>query len=315
MVAMRILPRQAVTNIRFVRKMRAEILGLVEKARTGFPEIHTVSLGGSLRNRLDEYEIVIQDVKQSGQSAGILILLALLVYFRNLRKALLVLGSALVGLVWTAAIINQTLGFLNILSATVFVVLLGLGLDHGIHLLRRYRRARDAGSAPLDATVVTMGSTGRAVVVSALTTAVGFALLLFTGFRGFSHLGAIAALATILVPVVYFAIFPAVFALGGDKRWDLPWKTGGTASRKTSKTVVYLSPGKTTVRPMPWVLPVLVTLALGGAAAGFGLHYNDDFRTLMGKPAAGELLRQKCRKYTMIRKPLEQCILPRTKRH
>lgn len=114
LLAVRVLPTNAVTNVRFVRKLHDFIRVQLAELRPQFPEVSATHVGGSLRNRLDEYSVVLSDVSNSAALGGVLILLLLLLYYRNLTTTWLTLGCALMGLLWAAAIVNLTLGFLYI---------------------------------------------------------------------------------------------------------------------------------------------------------------------------------------------------------
>ena len=297
LLAVRVLPRNAVTNVRFVRKLHQFILDQVAELRPHYAEVTEVHIGGSLRNRLDEYTVVLKDVSDSATLGGFLILALLLIYYRNITTTLITLGCALLGLLWAAALVNLTLGFLNLLSATILVVLVALGIDHGIHLLRRYRAERERGMPSAEAIVSTFEDTGAAVAVSGLTTAFGFGVLTLTDFQGFAQLGVIAGLAVFLTPVAYFLVLPPIVSIAGERRWERSWGAPSAASSEKNKVA-------NSTLAEAWLLGcsripaalaggIMLALVVGGGVLASQLEYNDDFRSLMATVPEGQLARQK----------------------
>ena len=213
-VALQLRPRQAVTNLSSVRQLYAAVEKEVAALKSqGFSKNMQVYVTGSLRNKLNEYDVVIADIINSAWVSGVLIILVLLFYFRNIITIFLLLLPLVCGLVWTFAITYFTIGHLNTITGMLFVVLFGLGIDHGIHLIRRYIQERTQGSMPKEASITMLDRTGRATAASVLTTAGGFFLMLLSDFKGFSHLGFIAGIAMLLVLAAYFTILPCILAI------------------------------------------------------------------------------------------------------
>lgn len=180
---------------------------------TSFHPTLSVSLTGRYQKQLDHKEQLKRDLGLSSSLALGLVLLYLAFYFRRL-DALLHLGLPLVlGLVTTFGIVGVTFGQLNILTAFIGAILLGLGIDHGIHLLSSYYRLLATGSDPRLALVQSFSHTGRAVTIAAVTTLSGFLGLSVSEFRTFREFGIVAALGLFLVLVAYTVCLPALLRL------------------------------------------------------------------------------------------------------
>ena len=82
--------------------------------------------------------------------AGILGLLAVAVLlyldFRTLRHTLLSLTPLAVGIVWMLAVMAASGVPLNFMNIFVTTMILGIGVDYGLHILHRYRE--EAPRAP-----------------------------------------------------------------------------------------------------------------------------------------------------------------------
>ena len=84
-------------------------------------------------------------------------------------------------------------GHLNILTIVFTTILIGLGIDFGIHILERYKEERMSGSNALNALQKTVQGTGRGNFAGAVTTALAFGGMIFTDFIGIVELGKISS--------------------------------------------------------------------------------------------------------------------------
>ena len=69
---------------------------------------------------------------------------------------------------------SLAIGDLNVITAFLFIILLGLGIDFGIHIFARYRAERLRQKPIEEALALTLRYTGRACMTSALTTSAAF---------------------------------------------------------------------------------------------------------------------------------------------
>ena len=123
------------------------------------------------------------------------------------------LVPVVLGVVWTLGIVSITIGYLNLITAFIAAVLLGLGIDFGLHFYARYREERAVGHDPLEAMTETHVHCGEASLLAAVTTATGFGALAVADFRGFSQFGVVAAVGVLLSLLAVLVVFPAlVFA-------------------------------------------------------------------------------------------------------
>jgi predicted RND superfamily exporter protein len=90
----------------------------------------------------------------------------------------------------------------NILSLTLVI---GIGVTNGIHILTRFREEKHPS--------MLAKSTGKAVLVSALTTMAGFGSLMLAKHEGIASLGEIMALGTGLCMLASLTVLPAVLIL------------------------------------------------------------------------------------------------------
>jgi len=156
-------------------------------------------------------------LKQSFQKAALyavgVIALVLFLHFRTLSSVLLAFVPVILGSCWTLGV----MGFLhipfnpvNIMSLTLII---GIGVTSGIHILNRLAEEAHPG--------ILSGSTGKAVLVSALTTMAGFGSLMVAKHQGIASLGAVMLTGTGMCMIVSLALLPAVLALLSRAGWSV----------------------------------------------------------------------------------------------
>jgi len=160
-----------------------------EFAETTF-EFHSV--GGPLYAAHDE-RIIRGDLTRTITGSAIAITLLLLVYFGGVRIPIVLGVAILAGLCWTAAFVVLVHGRISVIGISFGSILLGLGVDYGIHGATRFRQALLEGHGRAAAMAQTLRATGRAILASVLTTAAAFFVLTQARFEPVSELGQIVA--------------------------------------------------------------------------------------------------------------------------
>jgi len=97
-------------------------------------------------------------------------------------------------------------------------VLLGLGIEFGVHLLHRYAEARVDGEDVRPALTTALLNDGPAVALGACTTAAAFLSTTATKFAAFAQLGVITAVGLFVTLACTLIGFPALLPLLAGKR-------------------------------------------------------------------------------------------------
>jgi len=100
-------------------------------------------------------------------------------------------------------------------TATLAAVVIGIGVDYTIHITHRYLDFRREGLDIDSAIQSTLATTGAALVVSALTTGLGFAVLLMSSLIPFQQFGALTIFAVFGSALVSVTVLPSLLVL-----WD-----------------------------------------------------------------------------------------------
>ncbi len=220
-IGLQISPSQPSGDLAFCRRIIRDVDDIVraelEKRLGPIAEggiVSRVDLGGGYRDALQESEGIKGDIVSSAVFSLTLLVLVLVGFFRSVRALFCVLIPLLMGTAWLVGFVALTVGYLNLITAFIFAVLLGLGIDFGIHFYSRWREERAAGKDALEAMVQTHIHCGAASLLAAITTAAAFMALMLADFRGFSQFGGVAAAGVIFCLAAYFLVFPAlVFAV------------------------------------------------------------------------------------------------------
>lgn len=157
---------------------------------------------------LEAGDAVVSAFQQAFLSALFVIALLLVLLLDRKIDAVFVLLPLLLAGVFTAAasvVLDIPFNFANIIALPL---LLGIGVDSGIHMVHRFR------TAPPKDGVLLATSSARAVFFSALTTIVGFSNLAFAPHQGMASMGKLLALGVAFTLVCTLVVLPALLATG-----------------------------------------------------------------------------------------------------
>ena len=178
--------------------------------------------------------------------------------------------TIVIAIVWTQGItaLLQMAGIVGDLSEVAQIVpilLIGLGVDYGIHLTSRYRDEAGAGASVDVAIGRSIGTVGVALVLATVTTVIGFLANVFNPIPALVDFGIMAAVGIVSSFVLMLTFVPAVRVLldrRAERRGTLPTDgMGATSSRLLPQLM-----GRTAVlaEKAP-ALTLVVMVALGGA--------------------------------------------------
>ncbi len=212
-----IQPRGTASNTgftqQFVQSIQEQVDQFLEEKR--FPNLK-IQFSGGMITRIEENQVVQNDLKNSVIVAVILVTFILALYNRSILSIILLFIPLITSLSLTFALTRLLIGHVNIVSGFLVAILTGLGINYGIHLYIRFKQElRKGQTIPAAAELVAI-QVGRSGVIAMATTISVFSLLMFSDFRGFSEFGAIAAIGIMCSFLSYFFLLPALI-LCGDK--------------------------------------------------------------------------------------------------
>ena len=135
-----------------------------------------------------------------------------------MRHTLIALAPLVMGVLLTLGVLGLFGVPLNPANMIAFPLILGVGVDNGVHVLHDYLIRRAEGRSTISYAI------GRGVLVKALTTMIGFGTLMISSERGLAGLGLILTLGVGCSMLTALVFLPAVLHLLGGRR-------GGGGSR------------------------------------------------------------------------------------
>ena len=127
--------------------------------------------------------------------------------FRPMLAVIAVLPILLV-LMWVLGTMTLLGIPYNVVTALITALSIGIGVDYTIHIIHRFTEELDDGKSLIDATTTTLATTGSALIGSALTTALAFAVLLFSPLVPFQQFGLVTGITIIYALIASIAIVP-----------------------------------------------------------------------------------------------------------
>ncbi|GMR12149.1 MAG: hypothetical protein BMS9Abin29_0337 [Gemmatimonadota bacterium] len=177
--------------------------------------------------------------------APLMVVVLLLVLFVGIRAwggVVYPLTVVLVSTIWTVGLMGFLGLRMDLLSGIMPVILIALGSADGIHFMKRFYERRGAGDSPPEATRTTYTEIGVPLVVTTLTTMVGFASLAISDFAVIRQFGLLTALGLFLALVVTLTLLPALASYGAG-RAHLVRRLDGRALTAGLSRFVYRRPG------------------------------------------------------------------------
>jgi hypothetical protein len=270
-IALLAKPAKMSTDLAFSRQIVSDIKQVVETIDlASYDPNMRVEFGGNFTKKVDQQDMIEGDLQIATSAALGLMLLYLLLHFRRFGAVALIMGPLLAGLTWVFGFVAIAYAQLNILTGFIGAILLGLGIDHGIHLLGRFRETWSSREAAEQAVSAAFGNTGRAVLIAAATTAVGFAGLGISEFRAFREFGIIASIGLMMVVLAYMTCLPALLGLAVRAGWQ----PRATADRPPSRYARALA------RHPGLLFAAFATLLLVAIPLSSRLEFNTNFRAL-----------------------------------
>jgi len=96
----------------------------------------------------------------------------------------------------------------NVVTALITALSIGIGVDYTIHVIHRFTEELEHGKSLIDATTTTLATTGSALIGSALTTALAFAVLLLSPQLPFQQFGLVTGITILYALIASVVVVP-----------------------------------------------------------------------------------------------------------
>ncbi len=135
----------------------------------------------------------------------IIVAILVLVGLRRIRGAILALIPLVVGIVWMVGIMGLLDMRFNLVSILAVPLTVGIGIDNGVHIYHRVRQERGLAK--------TLLHSGKAIILTSLTTGIGFGSLMLSIHPGFFSLGLVTTIGIFSCLFVSLFLLPALIAI------------------------------------------------------------------------------------------------------
>ncbi len=149
-------------------------------------------------------------MKSDASRAVVLVLVVtaamIFAFTRSVVGTMQILTPTLAGLIITMAVMVLVDLKLSIINMVILPSLIGISVDNGIHIFERFRNADE----PI---AEVMGTTGRAAMITTLTTLIGFGGLVTASMGGLRSMGYLALIGFSICLVMTWLLLPALLQL------------------------------------------------------------------------------------------------------
>ncbi len=175
------------------------------------PGVTTELSGGHAVAQATE-QMVQRDLEVSGTLSMVLASLAFVVTFRRARALVAVLPPLVIGTLWTTGLAALLPSGLSAVAIAFAAVVVGVGVDTGVHVYAALLMARRAGLAPAAAARKARADTWRPTLTAALVAGVAFASLGLSGLRAMQQLGVLCGAGELLTAIAIVLVTPEIGA-------------------------------------------------------------------------------------------------------
>ncbi len=187
------------------------VIDLTKEITKDDPNISII--GGNAFINLEMADLVVEGQLYSLLLAIIIIGSMVSFIFRSITAGFI----AMIPIIMAVFVLFGVMGFfgirLDIATAMLSSMMIGIGVDYTIHFLWRYKIERAAKQNPGQAVRNTMETTGRGILFNALSVIIGFSILIFSSFPPIRFFGFLILLSIIACLVGAFLVITSILII------------------------------------------------------------------------------------------------------
>lgn len=221
-----------------------EAEAILETSRKKYPGVRLELAGGHVLARQTE-SMMRTDLQKSSVLSVVLASIVFVVTFRRPRALLALLPPLAAGTLWTTAIAALIYPKLSAIATAFAAVVVGVGVDTGVHVYGRLLSARREGLSPSAAADVARRETWKPTLGAACAAGGAFGCLAIADIEGMRQLGILCAVGEVLTAVAILIVVPEVGAWlekkAPPRAVRLPWIAKLTSTRPRALVALVLA--------------------------------------------------------------------------
>lgn len=143
--------------------------------------------------------------------ALLLVLAALIIIFNSSVYGFLTMIPVVFVLLWEPGFLVAMDISLSPVTITIASIMIGIGIDYGVHITQRVREELSQGASKIDATKTAIEKTGLSLVEAALTTIFGVASILVVGIQALNEFVIIVVFMTSVSTIAAALLLPVFY--------------------------------------------------------------------------------------------------------
>jgi predicted RND superfamily exporter protein len=179
------------------------------------PDIRVISGMPVLFDEMNR--LVVESQIRSLGLALVLIFIMLLITIRKFRAALVAMLPIIITIAAILGMLSLTGFQLNIMTANLSAIAVGVGVDYAIHLISGIYYYRNHGLAGRESVDSALSSLSRPILANAFGLAIGLSVLFFSPIRIHTHVSSIMWVAMVVSSTGALLLIPFFYSRGERK--------------------------------------------------------------------------------------------------
>ncbi len=263
----------------YIMKSAEQAHKLIAEMGANYPDIK-VGLSGQIAREYDEQIYSEKSLGFSTLFSFAAILFMLMISFRMWIAPVLALLNLFIGLIWALGITYLMVGELNMFTAMMSVVLLGLGIDFSIHIISGFTERIAAGDDTRTSLLNTFLINGKGVITGAVTTSLAFFSLMISSTKGMKEMGLVTSTGLMMILLTTLVVLPVFLVIRENIKLKKLKKSGKMVLPKDI-SFSFLGKFAETLGKHPW-LSIFGTLLVTILMLNFAMKmtWDWDFRNM-----------------------------------
>jgi predicted RND superfamily exporter protein len=219
-IAIELPGTRAVENIAAAQDELTPFLESFNAALVAVDPDARVALTGGPFTRQEGLDATYRALQFSLPVAVVLCFVAVALFMRSIRYAFASIVPILLVVVWLYAFMYVAGFTLNLVTATIGAISVGVGIDYAIHYTMRFREEVERYDR-MRAVQRVGASTGNALIGSAVSSVIGFAVMSFAPMPLFATYGFLTAVMIILAAAAALIVLPPLLMVITPERTDV----------------------------------------------------------------------------------------------